>query len=61
MELQSIKQRFGIIGNAPALNNALDIAIRVAPTNLSVLINWRKWCWERSFLTDYTSTFVEEA
>jgi DNA-binding NtrC family response regulator len=38
MELQSIKQRFGIIGNAPALNNALDIAIRVAPTNLSVLI-----------------------
>jgi transcriptional regulator with PAS, ATPase and Fis domain len=38
MELQSIKQRFGIIGNAPVLNNALDVAIRVAPTNLSVLI-----------------------
>lgn len=38
MDLQSIKQRFGIIGNSPALNNALDVAIRVAPTNLSVLI-----------------------
>ncbi len=39
MELQSIKQRFGIIGNSPLLNRALDIAIRVAPTNLSVLIS----------------------
>lgn len=38
MELQSIKQRFGIIGNAPALNRALEVAVRVAPTNLSVLI-----------------------
>ena len=38
MELQSVKQRFGIIGNAPALNRALEVAIRVAPTNLSVLI-----------------------
>jgi transcriptional regulator with PAS, ATPase and Fis domain len=36
---QSIKQRFGIIGNAPALNYALSIAERVAPTNLSVLIS----------------------
>lgn len=38
MELQSVKQRFGIIGNALALNRALEVAIRVAPTNLSVLI-----------------------
>lgn len=38
MELQSVKQRFGIIGNSPGLNNALHIAMRVAPTNLSVLI-----------------------
>ena len=38
MELQSVKQRFGIIGNAPALNRALDIATQVAPTNMSVLI-----------------------
>lgn len=38
MELQSVKQRFGIIGNAPALNRALEVAVRVAPTNLSILI-----------------------
>ncbi len=38
MSTQSIKQRFGIIGNSPALNYALSIAERVAPTNLSVLI-----------------------
>ena len=38
-ELQSIKQRFGIVGNAPALNRALDVAMQVAPTNISVLIN----------------------
>jgi transcriptional regulator with PAS, ATPase and Fis domain len=38
MELQSIKQRFGIIGNSPLLNRAIDIAAQVAPTDLSVLI-----------------------
>ncbi len=37
-ELQSIKQRFGIIGNNIGLNRAIDIAIQVAPTDLSVLI-----------------------
>ena len=37
-QLISIKQRFGIIGNAEALNNALEIALRVAPTDLSVLV-----------------------
>ncbi|MFN8240634.1 MAG: sigma-54 dependent transcriptional regulator [Bacteroidales bacterium] len=38
MDLQSIKQRFGIIGNYAGLNRALDIAVQVAPTDLSVLI-----------------------
>jgi len=38
MSLQSIKNRFGIIGNSPALNHALDTAIQVAPTELTVLI-----------------------
>lgn len=38
MDLQSIKQRFGIIGNSPALARAIDIAHQVAPTDLSVLI-----------------------
>ncbi|HPC99061.1 MAG TPA: sigma-54 dependent transcriptional regulator [Bacteroidales bacterium] len=37
-DLQSIKQRFGIIGNHPGLNRAIDIAVQVAPTDLSVLI-----------------------
>jgi len=39
MELQTIKNRFGIIGNSPGLNHALNIAIQVANTDLSVLIN----------------------
>ncbi|MBO7198749.1 MAG: sigma-54-dependent Fis family transcriptional regulator [Alistipes sp.] len=37
-ELISVKQRFGIIGNTPALNTALEVAMRVAPTDLSVLV-----------------------
>ncbi len=39
MDLQSIKNRFGIIGNTPALNHALNVAVQVAATDLSVLIN----------------------
>ncbi len=39
MDLQSIKNRFGIIGNAPALNYALQVAAQVANTDLTVLIN----------------------
>ncbi len=38
MDLQSVKQRYGIIGNAYALNRAIDIAVQVASTDLSVLI-----------------------
>ncbi len=38
MSIQSIKQRFGIIGNAPGLDNALHTAERVANTDLTVLI-----------------------
>jgi transcriptional regulator with PAS, ATPase and Fis domain len=37
-DLQNIKQRFGIIGNDEGLNRAIDIAVQVAPTDLSVLI-----------------------
>ena len=39
MDIQSIKNRFGIIGNAPALNYALQVAVQVANTDLTVLIN----------------------
>lgn len=38
MEVQKVKQRFGIIGNGVGLNRAIDIAMQVAPTDLSVLI-----------------------
>ena len=38
MDLTIVKQRFGIIGNNDALNRALEVALRVAPTDLSVLV-----------------------
>lgn len=38
MDIQSVKQRYGIIGNSPLLDHAIDIARQVAPTDLSVLI-----------------------
>jgi transcriptional regulator with PAS, ATPase and Fis domain len=38
MEIQEIKQRFGIIGSSPLLNRAITIANQVAPTDISVLI-----------------------
>ena len=37
-EIQRMKQRFRIIGNSPELNRAIDVAIQVAPTDLTVLI-----------------------
>lgn len=37
-ELQKIKQRYNIVGNSDELNRALDVALQVAPTDLSVLI-----------------------
>ncbi len=39
MDIQSIKNRFGIIGNSPALNYALEVAVQVAATDLTVLIH----------------------
>ncbi|ANI89410.1 sigma-54-dependent Fis family transcriptional regulator [Arachidicoccus ginsenosidimutans] len=38
MDLQTVKNRFNIIGNSPALNHALNVAMQVANTDLSVLI-----------------------
>jgi transcriptional regulator with PAS, ATPase and Fis domain len=38
MNLLQVKQRFGIIGNTPALNRALEVAMQVAPTDISVLV-----------------------
>jgi transcriptional regulator with PAS, ATPase and Fis domain len=49
VDLQKIKQRFGIIGNAPELNRAIDIAIQVAPTDLSVLITGESGVGKEAF------------
>src|SRR5215813_10695531 len=38
MDIQIIKNRFGIVGKSPALNHALDVAVQVASTDLTVLI-----------------------
>lgn len=48
-EIQNIKNRFGIIGNAPALNYALSVAIQVAPTDLTVMINGESGSGKESF------------
>ena len=37
-EIQKLKLRFGIIGNSDELNRAIDVAMQVAPTDLSVLV-----------------------
>ncbi|MCD7977862.1 MAG: sigma-54 dependent transcriptional regulator [Tannerellaceae bacterium] len=48
-EVQPIKQRFGIIGNSPALNRALDVALQVAPADLSVLITGESGVGKETF------------
>ncbi len=49
MNLQTIKQRFGIIGNSPSLNHALKTAIQIAPTDLTVLISGASGVGKESF------------
>ncbi|MDJ0365414.1 sigma-54 dependent transcriptional regulator [Hymenobacter sp. H14-R3] len=48
-EIQSIKQRFAIIGNAPALNYAIQVATQVAPTDMTVLITGESGSGKESF------------
>lgn len=49
MDIQEIKQRFSIIGNAPGLNRAIEVALQVAPTDLSVLISGESGVGKESF------------
>ncbi|PIQ19979.1 MAG: sigma-54-dependent Fis family transcriptional regulator [Cytophagales bacterium CG18_big_fil_WC_8_21_14_2_50_42_9] len=48
-EIQSIKQRFGIIGNSPLLNYAIQVAAQVAPTDMTVLISGESGSGKESF------------
>lgn len=48
-DIQSVKQRFGIIGNSPLLNNAVRVAMQVAPTDMSVLITGESGSGKESF------------
>ena len=48
-EIQSVKLRFGIIGNSPLLNNAVSVAIQVSPTDMSVLITGESGSGKESF------------
>lgn len=48
-DLQSIKQRFGIIGNSPLLNRGIEVAVQVAPTDLSVLITGESGVGKENF------------
>ena len=49
LEIQNIKQRFGIIGNSPVLNNSVRVAMQVAPTDMSVLITGESGSGKESF------------
>ncbi len=48
-EIQSIKQRFGIIGNSPLLNHAIQVALQAAPTDMTVLITGESGSGKESF------------
>ena len=48
-DIQQVKQRFGIIGNSPGLNRAIDVALQVAPTDLSVLITGESGVGKETF------------
>ncbi len=48
-DIQQVKQRFGIIGNSPDLNRAIDIALQVAPTDMSVLVTGESGVGKESF------------
>lgn len=48
-DIQQVKQRFGIIGNSGDLNRAIDIALQVAPTDMSVLVTGESGVGKENF------------
>jgi transcriptional regulator with PAS, ATPase and Fis domain len=48
-EINNVKLRFGIIGNSPALNHAIQVAVQVAPTDMTVLISGESGSGKESF------------
>ena len=48
-KIQSVKQKYGIIGNSELLNHAIEVAIQVAPTDMSVLISGESGSGKESF------------
>lgn len=48
-DIQQVKQRFGIIGNSPDLNRAIDVALQVAPTDMSVLVTGESGVGKETF------------
>jgi len=61
MDLQSLKNRFGIIGNSPALNYALQVASQVANTDLTVLIVGESGVGKEIFSQIISCTFTQKA
>ena len=48
-KIKSVKQKFGIVGNSTSLNHAIEVAIQVAPTDMSVLITGESGSGKESF------------
>jgi len=48
-KIKTVKQKFGIVGNSTALNHAIQVAIQVAPTDMTVLINGESGSGKESF------------
>ena len=48
-KIKSVKQKFGIVGNSTTLNHAIEVAIQVAPTDMSVLITGESGSGKESF------------
>jgi len=60
MDVQMIKQRFGIIGNSPLLDRAIDIARQVAATDITVLISGESGTG-KNFFEDHPSAQCPQA